>query len=654
MKSCFKSRNPLVHAVALFPALRLTPFFLLVACGQQNFELESWSSKVDLNSSFSKRADYLPEIPTGIQNNLTWASKAEIDEMFSGEQMGQLGVNWYREVLQDSAHSENFAHVVKVAHSKGMKVSAVIMSMDEDYDNLEDAREYRGSEWKKACGWDGHVGRISRVNLERLKSRLDHQFSVIANNGESLDVVEVGNELDQICFNADVPWGRTATANEVKLAQKAYAKFLEASVLKIRQYFPNAVILPFAPAHFYPDLQGFHFVDDFGFIAGLKNIDGVNYLALTNGIALHAYPKNKNLGGTYEATSATDLSIIKHAASVFGKSTPIYITEWGFDQGNSQTRHRQMTQFLQTVDSFKGKANIQATMYFAYKWGVPTDLIDTKTGKLTPEAFTLNRKMPVTEEPKPAPTSPTLSPVNPLPPAPQTGFPDLVVSEIIFNPAVPMEGEPFSVGLRIKNVGFAPVGGSGIWIGATLAVNGFLKSWAGSLMSAPLLPGGELFIYTPAQQVMNLSTGSYQIQAHIDDQHVLAEGNENNNIVSVQLVVSPRSLAPAPAPAPPSTSAPGPVVATITKIDLQVFRKSKTSYSLDLILRDGRWIQACWHDWKFPKSNLIVSFNGICDSGARFKLNDIVGFKMYTSIDGWKSATFTQQAVRSQKTLYTF
>lgn len=322
--------------------------------------------------------------PTGIQSNLDWTPIEEIRRIFAPDQMGSLGTSWYREVIHNSSQISNFVEAVTQAHRAGMKLMAVTMMEDEDFDSPVVARTYDGPDWEKFCGWPGHIGPLSQLNLVKYRERLTRYFDALRSANQQIDGIEVGNELDTVCFNADVPWGRVATKSEVKFAQVAYARYLTTTIEVVKNYFPQAIILPFAPANI-PSAawKGYHFNNALKFIADLKNLDGVNYLAQTQGVAIHIYP-----GLTQGAPSPSELPILDSCIKLFGKATPLWITEWGFER--SSKRANQMKAFLRKVDSYQKKVPVHAAMYFAYRWGLSLDLVNPD-GRLSPEASILNR-----------------------------------------------------------------------------------------------------------------------------------------------------------------------------------------------------------------------------------------------------------------------
>ncbi|MDR3606822.1 MAG: hypothetical protein P4M08_05495 [Oligoflexia bacterium] len=328
-------------------------------------------------------------LATGIQNNMDYYGTPAIDAAFSATQIPSLGAAWYREAIRDRDLAPNFAEIVRQAHLNHMKVMATIFPDDADYNSTADASQYSGSQFVSSCGY-AHVGAVSKLNLEKFQSRLSAYFQAVQQAGQNIEAIEVGNEMDTVCFNADVPWGTVATAAQTAQILQSYAAFFSASVSTIKIYFPYAVILPFAPADI-PSTGwvGYHLNDSLNFISSLSNVNGVNYLALTNGVALHIYPSAENPLTTISSTG--NILMIDQTRQIFGAQVPIYITEWGYNQASN--RAAEMTQFLKAVSGYNSSGPILAAIYWAYNWesGKGTDLVDA-TGKILPEAFLLGQQ----------------------------------------------------------------------------------------------------------------------------------------------------------------------------------------------------------------------------------------------------------------------
>ena len=142
----------------------------------------------------------------------------------------------------------------------------------------------------------------------------------------------------------------------------------------------------------------------------------------------------------------------------------------------------------------------------------------------------------------PAPT-PTPTPTTPAP----SGKPDLVVTDISWDPASPAPGSAVTLRATIKNQGDAPTpagvrhgvlftfddgaAGPGVWSDTHTAA---IAAGASVTLTAS---GGS------AGATWKAIEGTHTVKANVDDVNRIAESDENNNVMSKEIVVGTR---PAP------------------------------------------------------------------------------------------------------------
>jgi O-glycosyl hydrolase len=228
--------------------------------------------------------------------------------------------------------------------------------------------------------------------LAKLAQRVRTQLDAVKAAHLTIDAFEIGNEVDWICFNGDVPDGHTPTEAEWMTAIRAYAHFLKAAAEVIRDphCFPNAKIITFGIAHSSDrwDKPAHHFSNPSRMVALLRNLDGFNYLDNAiyhvDGYGTHIYPDPDNL-----EQSVTDL--IRQDAAILGPDKPFWITEWGlpsnrYPNKQGQTRREGIRNLYAVLD--KLHVPFGPPFYYAYSPG-GSQLIDAN-GALLPEAVALS------------------------------------------------------------------------------------------------------------------------------------------------------------------------------------------------------------------------------------------------------------------------
>ena len=156
---------------------------------------------------------------------------------------------------------------------------------------------------------------------------------------------------------------------------------------------------------------------------------------------------------------------------------------------------------------------------------------------------------------KPSPGTPTPTPT--LTPTP-SGKPDLVVTDISWEPASPAPGSAVTLRATIKNQGDAPTpagtkhgvlfmfddggAGPGVW---------------SDTHTGSIAPGAWVTVTAnggSAGATWKAVAGTHTVKAHVDDVNRIAESDEANNVRSEQITVSGAAATPTPTPTTPAPS----------------------------------------------------------------------------------------------------
>jgi hypothetical protein len=325
------------------------------------------------------------------RSNTIWQPKPKQAALIAG--IAQSGVGWFRDAFAyPPARTQDFVEVVRMAKLSGLKVLVVVMQNETDYDGAAAKAENAGPAFKKLCGWDSGSLKLSRIDLAKFKTRLRGLLAALKAAKLSVDAFEIGNEDDWVCFNGDVPFGRAATARDVKIAARGYARFLQAAAETIRdpRFFPDAKIVTFGIAHAdagWDEHPPHHLPHPAAFVASLKHLDGVNYLSNAryhvDGYGTHIYP------GPDDVT-AKARAMLKRDSAALGSDLPIWITEFGFRKERfpnrkGETRAQGIAQFFAALTA--SRLSFGPAFYYDYdgpSWG----LVD-KRGALMPAARAL-------------------------------------------------------------------------------------------------------------------------------------------------------------------------------------------------------------------------------------------------------------------------
>ena len=332
------------------------------------------------------------------RSNMIWITKPEQAAIFAG--IKKTGVRWFRDAFAYPVNrTADFIDVVRQAKQAGLKMLVVVTQSPDDYDDATAANA--GPAFEKLCGWLGGSLKLSEMNLSKFKIRLRGLLDGLKARGLEVDAFEIGNEVDWVCFNGDVPYGRDASPDDVLIAARGYARFLEAAAETIHAAMPRAKLITFGMAHIddvWDKPPRHHLPNPAAFVASLRNLDGKNYLTNArygvDGYGSHIYPDRDDIKGSVAATLAADT----HA---LGTELPFWITEFGFHAGQfpnrtGQTRGQAVEIFFKTLAG--AGAQFGPVFYYAYD-GDDLGLVDAR-GALLPEAYVLARQCGVCAPPR--------------------------------------------------------------------------------------------------------------------------------------------------------------------------------------------------------------------------------------------------------------
>jgi hypothetical protein len=347
-------------------------------------------------SAASNRADPARHFDVGIdQSNMIWESKPKQASIFAG--IHKIGARWFRDAFSFPAgRIPEFVDVVRQAKQANLKVLVVIMQDASDYDGADAKAENAGFAFRLRCGWWSGSLKLSRIDLAKFKTRLSALLTALKAAKLDVDAFEIGNEDDWVCFNGDVPFGRPATPQDISIAARGYARFLEAAADTIhdRHFFPEAKIITFGMSHAdsgWDENPPHHLPNPAAFVASLRNLDGKNYLDNAryhiDGYGSHIYPEADDIERSTMATLAKDTAAL-------GPHLPVWITEFGlrkkqFPNRKGQSRAQAIETFFDTLAADTHTA-VGPVFYYNYadpSWG----LIDAQ-GNLLPAAAALGRE----------------------------------------------------------------------------------------------------------------------------------------------------------------------------------------------------------------------------------------------------------------------
>lgn len=330
-------------------------------------------------SSFGNRPDQ------GIVNNdPEWKSVDQQEKQLAALQ--QFPVTWIHDSIRTTGASWPQAPLLKRVQDQGKKIQLVVGQVDEDYTEGTGARVVGTNEWGGALP-------LSKINLALYEQRLKNNLTSYRNAGVDLRAVEVGNELDLVTFNGDIPTDRAPTDADYQLFAKSYAAFLEktVSVVKRPEFYPNAKIILGSPAIDWSPALGK--LDPAKMYAPLKNLNGKNYLALVDGIGIHYYPADHEDGAASVARTKAFLTAIG------ATDRPLWASEWGFYNNRfpnpaGKDRYRAFVDLYDKILRADFKV-VFMTNFALDEFTFPFHLVDQSYQKLPEARFFDHYKSPV-------------------------------------------------------------------------------------------------------------------------------------------------------------------------------------------------------------------------------------------------------------------
>jgi hypothetical protein len=307
-------------------------------------------------------------------------------------------VRWFRDAFAYPPNrTADFVAVVRQAKQAGLKMLVVVMQSADDYDNVQATTDNAGPAFQKLCGWPDGSLKLSQINVSKFKDRLRGLLTALKAAHLEVDAFEIGNEVDWACFNGDVPFGRDASPDDVLVAARGYARFLQAAAEVIREprYFPNAKMITSGMAHIddaWDKPPRHHLPKPAAFVASLRNLDGVNYLSnaryRVDGYGSHIYPDANDIAGSVAVVLAADVEAL-------GTDLPIWITEFGFHADQfpnhaGKNRSKAIEAFFKALAG-DARARFGPVFYYSYD-DSNFSLVDAQ-GNLLPEAFVLGRPL---------------------------------------------------------------------------------------------------------------------------------------------------------------------------------------------------------------------------------------------------------------------
>ena len=328
------------------------------------------------------------------RSNMIWKTKQEQASIFAG--IRTTRVRWFRDAFAYPLNrTADFVEVVRQAKQAGLQMLVVVMQSPADYDSAAAATGNAGPAFQKLCGWPGGSLKLSQMNISKFKDRLRGLLESLKAEGLEVDAFEIGNEVDWVCFNGDVPFGRDAGPDDVLIAARGYARFLQAAaeVISDQRYFPHAKLITFGIAHSdaWEKPPRHHLPKPAAFVASLRNLDGMNYLSneryRVDGYGSHIYPKPDDIRRSVAAMLATDTDAL-------GTDLPIWITEFGFRANHfpnraGESRARAIEVFFKALAD-DARSSFGPVFYYSYD-DAAYSLVDARGG-LLPEAFVLGRQ----------------------------------------------------------------------------------------------------------------------------------------------------------------------------------------------------------------------------------------------------------------------
>jgi hypothetical protein len=316
------------------------------------------------------------------RSNLAWETIEVQNKVINT--LATIPAKSYRDNIRHSNIATTTATLFKRAQDQGKQILVLIMPDPEDYVNPSASTAHAGSAFAARCGWSTGQVKLSEIDLARFESRLRKNLSALKSAGVNVVAFEIGNELDWVCFNGDLPFDRSVPDSELAPHASAYARFLERAVgvIRLPQYYPTAKIVGQGVANPIGMLGAGAMENPGKMLALLKNQDGKDDLALIDIIGVHIYPNPYNIGA-----NTTEMQAF---LTTIGSTKPVWVTEWGFPTTALPTTNG-LTRTQAFFNSFKalvGVQNLNIENLFTYaldSFGNALTMVDAQYN-LLPEA----------------------------------------------------------------------------------------------------------------------------------------------------------------------------------------------------------------------------------------------------------------------------
>ncbi|HZO82310.1 MAG TPA: glycosyl hydrolase [Candidatus Binataceae bacterium] len=312
-------------------------------------------------------------------SNLAWAPPERRNLVLKA--LSRIPAVWYRDALHPNAVEQEI-EILRQIRGQNKHVLLIINPEPEYYD--KPSARYAGPEFKRLCGWSSGNLPLSGLDTGRLKTRLSSALAALRHAEIEVDAFEIGNELDWVCFNTDLPFEPDAPNlrdSSLLPYAKAYARFLEAAVetIKTPGLYPRALIVSFGTANTLGLIPSRSFAHPAQFIRMLKTLDGRSDLNLVDRVGIHMYPEIDH--------PETIAPALRRFSSESGAGKPIWITEWGYHNAPfvGRARNARLSAFNRFYCEVVA-SKVDVENMFMFSIASPDESLISTTGSLLPEA----------------------------------------------------------------------------------------------------------------------------------------------------------------------------------------------------------------------------------------------------------------------------
>jgi len=355
---------------------RASPLLLLI-CGLAGYGVAGHGSACTARQPWQSISDA----------NLAWQPPDRQGAILAA--LRRIPAAWYRDMLHPNAVDRE-AVLLKKIQSHIKHVLLIIVPENEHY--TTPSGKYGGDVFNGLCGWPGGNIPLSGIDIALLKTQLRHDLATLVRAGITVDAFEIGDELDWVCFNTDLPFDSNAGNIEDDALlpyARSYAKFLEASVSVIKEpdLYPNATIVTFGTANTMENILARAIAHPAHLINMLTTLDGRNYLDLVNRIGVHLYPD-------VDHPEAIAPALRKFVAEGH-IDKPLWITEWGYHNSFfSADRKKTRVQAFRELHGAVRAAGLPVENMFMFSIASPDWTLIDSGGQLLPEATFFNSFKP--------------------------------------------------------------------------------------------------------------------------------------------------------------------------------------------------------------------------------------------------------------------